>query len=513
MVPKRSTPQAKPYSIFLSLLTCSLLLVSCGAPASTLLNSLATPPASPTPLVALASPVVAQPSATPETSTDTPTALPASPTPVPATDTPTTVPPTAAPAGTAVPAIPTGNFSLAAGTTAAALNGTVQAGQTVSYTLGAAQSQPITLILDSPSGNVSLAVQGPDGKYLLDPSFKQTAWQYVLPSTGLYTLQVVGGATKADFSLTVKTPQVVSLGSAASTLNGSTANGYLYSYAVNVSAGQTLSASLNVPASSAILDIYGITSGTVLSDSLKVNSWSGALPVSDTYVVEVVPVNAQVVSYALTLSATLAAAGTPGASGTISFAPGTTASVVHGTVPAGQTVTYTVQADKNQPMILFLDSPHADLTLGVLNPDGTILLDPAQKWSYWQWQLPTTGLYTIQVIGGKAAENYTLTVKVAELVYFPGEPKTITLHGNTYPGYVHSYAFRLSAGVHLTVTLSDPSGEAYIDIFGIESGALLSWQAGDSSWSGNVPETEEVVVEVVPHNNASAVYSLTVSVP
>jgi hypothetical protein len=154
-----------------------------------------------------------------------------------------------------------------------------------------------------------------------------------------------------------------------------------------------------------------------------------------------------------------------------------------------------------------------DVTLGVLNPDGTTLLDPANKWSYWQWQIPKTGVYTIQVIGGASTAKYTLTAKLAQLIYFSTEPKSVTLHGNTFPGYVHSYAFRLSGGAHMTVSLNVPAGRAVLDIFGIETGSLLSFKAGATSWTGTLPKTQEYVIEVAPIHGASVVYSLTVSIP
>ena len=41
-------------------------------------------------------------------------------------------------------------------------------------------------------------------------------------------------------------------------------------------------------------------------------------------------------------------------------------------------------------MILLLEFPHGDVTLGVLKPNGNKLLDPAQKYTSWQWVLPKT---------------------------------------------------------------------------------------------------------------------------
>jgi hypothetical protein len=515
MAPKPPISRSKPHSVFIAVMVCVLLLTSCALPTIGSTNGSTTVPPGPTAQVFLNTPTSIPPSPTPQVLPDTPTSIPPSPTPVPPTATATPIPPSSTPQLTATPRAPTGSYALSPGTTAGLVQGSIQAGQVVTYTIGAVQSQPLTLIMDSPGKDVTLGVSEPNGNVLLNPALKQTAWQTVLPSTELYTIKVIGGASKESYSLTVKIPQMVNFapGATSMTLNGTTVNGYLYSYAVSCSVGQTMTVSLNVPSSTAVIDIYGLSGGTVVDASEAVNTWTGVLAQTQDYVIEVAPTHGQVVDYSLTVSVTAATASSLAAAGTVTFAPGTTAAVIQGTVQPGQVVTYTVQAGKAQPLILLLESPNTDVTLGVLNPDGTYLLNPANKWSYWQWQLPKTGQYTIQVIGGASTEKYTLTVKLGQLVYFDTEPKSVTLHGNTYPGYVVSYAFRLSAGLNMTVSLNTPSGEATIDIFGIETGSLLSFKEGATYWTGTLPETQEYVVEVVPRHGASTVYSLTVSIP
>jgi hypothetical protein len=74
------------------------------------------------------------------------------------------------------------------------------------------------------------------------------------------------------------------------------------SYALGCKAGQTMTVTLNVPSTTATLDVFGIASGTLLSASAKANTWTGVLPQSQEYVVEVIPNNGQVVNYSLTIS-------------------------------------------------------------------------------------------------------------------------------------------------------------------------------------------------------------------
>jgi hypothetical protein len=185
---------------------------------------------------------------------------------------------------------------------------------------------------------------------------------------------------------------------------------------------------------------------------------------------------------------------------------------VQGTVQSGQVVAYTLAAGESQPMILILDSPNNDLALGVLEPNGDKLLDPANKWNRWQWLLPRTGLYTIQVIGGATAENYTLTAKVAQPVNFAAGATSIILNGKTINGYVISYALSCKINQSMTVSLNVASSTAYLDVFGIATGPLLSASEKANTWTGVLPDSQAYVIEVIPNNGQVVNYSLTVTV-
>ena len=522
MLSKHPISQSKSYSIFVSLVISVLLLSSCSPTVS--ISSTPTPP-SPISLVAQATPTSNSsleptlPSSTPQVllNTPTPTLTPIPPSPTPQVLLDTATPSLSATLPTATTAPAGGNIVFNTGTTAALVGGTIQPGKIVTYTIQANQSQPMILIMGSPNNDVTLGVFQPNGATLLNPTSKRTKWQAALPVTGLYTIQVIGGATLETYSLTIKVAQLVNFASGANsiTLNGTMVNGYIFDYALGASAGQTLTATLNVPSSTAVLDIFGVATGQMLLDaSAQANTWSGVLPDTQGYVVEVVSTNGQGVSYSLTVSITGAPVNTASsAGGNIVFDTGTTAAELRGTVQPGQMLTYTIQANQFQPMILILESLKNDLTLGVLEPDGTTLLSPAKKWSRWQWMLPVTGLYTIRVIGSKTTEDYILTVKVAKLVNFPSGSTSITIYGTTHNGYVLSYAFRLSAGSIMTASLDVPSSKAYLDIFGVEHGSLLNYSEKANNWNGTLPYTDEYVVEVIPRGGYLTSFALTVSVP
>jgi hypothetical protein len=363
------------------------------------------------------------------------------------------------------------------------------------------------LILDSPKNDVTLGVFEPNGHTLLNPANKFTRWQGILPKTEIYTILVTGGATAEDYTLTAKVAQLVNFSAGASsiTLSGSTAKGYVFSYALTGSAGQTMTATLNVPSSTAYIDIFGIASGSLLSSAARSSTWTGVLPQTQAYVIEVIPNNGQVVNYSLTVSIGTTA-------GAIVMDTGTTAAEVQGAIRSGQEITYTLDARQSQPMILIMNSPNNDVTLGVFEPNGNMLLNPANKWTRWQGLLPQTEQYQIQVIGGISTENYTLTAKVPQLVNFASGTSSISLDGKTVNGFVFSYALSASANQTMKVTLNLPSSTAYIDIFGLASGTILSASAKANTWTGNLPQTQDYIIEVIPNNGQVVNYSLTVSV-
>ncbi len=133
-------------------------------------------------------------------------------------------------------------------------------------------------------------------------------------------------------------------------------------------------------------------------------------------------------------------------------------------------------------------------------------------YTYWQWSLPQTGLYTIHVIGGVTSETYTLTTKLAKLYTYPANGNSITINATNLKGYIKSYAFRLSAGVVMTLSLNVTSSVAYLDVFGVQTGSILNASERAVTWTGTMPSTQTYVVEVIPGSTESA-YALTITNP
>jgi hypothetical protein len=528
MAPKMQSFLTRTFSLFIALFVISALLAGCALPISIASVPSPTSPSqdlsTPTPIPATPTPLSVQDTPTPTSTPDAGATLSAIASATAAQvmlDTPTLEPATSTPiiaSGNTVSS--SGDIVFTAGTTAGVVQGTVAPGQVLSYTLGVGLSQPMVLIMDSPGSDVTIGLLGPNGAVLVDPANRWWNWQGMLPMSGMYTIQVIGGATTENFTLTIKIAQVVNFASGTSsiTLSGTTINGYLFDYALFCNGGQTLTASLNVPSTTAYLDIYGLQNGTLLSDSTRASTWSGILPQSQYYIVEVVPNNSQVVDYVLTLSCTgVAVNANPTVDyssyqgGDLLIAPGSTAVVRNGSINPGQVVTYTIQGTQYQPMIINVDSPNFDVTIGLRAPDGTYMFDPAKDYLNYQTPIHITGLYTIEVIGGSHTENYSLTVKLPKHVYLGNGTNSVSIKSATEQGYIVSYAINGNAGAVLTASLNVSSDVAYLDIFGVETGSVLSYSAKASSWTGTLKTTQYYVIEVIPRGGQIVGYTLTLT--
>jgi len=200
--------------------------------------------------------------------------------------------------------------------------------------------------------------------------------------------------------------------------------------------------------------------------------------------------------------------------GTIVFAEGATAGVVQGTLQANEVKNYDLSAEKNQALILIVDSPNSDVTLGVYRANGDVMIDPAEKWTQAQWLLPATEVYRIQLTNNEASSvSYTLTAKVAAQINFASGATSVTLAGSTPNGYVFTYAVRAVANQAMTVTLNAPANSAYLDIFGLAFGQLLLDPANKAtSFTGTLPSTQDYIIEIIPSSGQVVNYSLTVTI-
>lgn len=207
----------------------------------------------------------------------------------------------------------------------------------------------------------------------------------------------------------------------------------------------------------------------------------------------------------------------PGPAQPISFAPGATEAEAQGQIPANGIATYSVNAQAGQMMELTLSSNSQSARIAVLAPSGAPL--PPQRGNpegtYWQNTLPASGDYLIQVLAGNAAPvaNFSLNVTIPVRIHFAPGATSAQVQGTTNQSRVVTYLLKANGGQTMTVNLTAPPNSAGITIYGLQDGQpLIRSQSGATSWTGQLPMTQDYVIQVVPFGNGTVNYTLDVIV-
>jgi len=210
----------------------------------------------------------------------------------------------APPRPTTIPGAVRINFDT--GATSDVVEGVIQPGQVMNFLVGAAQGQPLMVSTNSYNNDVTFSVKGlQDGKILLDASQKFSSWQTMLSVTQDYLIQVIGGASKENFSLNVITPARISFdpGAISAVRKGTTPNGLDVSYILRANANQQMDLSLDAPDGNAVLSVYGYQDGQpYLRYVVESTTFSLKLPASQDYIIQVVPRAGGVAQYTLNIT-------------------------------------------------------------------------------------------------------------------------------------------------------------------------------------------------------------------
>ena len=196
------------------------------------------------------------------------------------------------------------------------------------------------------------------------------------------------------------------------------------------------------------------------------------------------------------------------------FAPGTTAGSVKGSLLPGQTQNIVFNAGYGQLTFITADSPNKDVTIGVSGVNGQVLVSPSQKWTSWKGYLPSTQDYIVQVSGGTTTENYEVTFVMPVRISFAAGATSGGVKSSLSPYQVQSYVVSAGAGVPMIVTAKNAN--VTLAIFGASDGVTLvpSWSAtkGYPGWQGILPSTQDYVVQVIAPPSAQS-YELIISIP
>ncbi|MBN1440539.1 MAG: hypothetical protein JW929_14120 [Anaerolineales bacterium] len=181
----------------------------------------------------------------------------------------------------------------AAGTTSGAYGGTLASGGSQSYILWAGWNQAMIVRADAPGSQTYLEIYNYwTGIRLCSLSSALSSWQGYLPRTGDYIVRLQNNAGGSDtYSLSVKIPARIQFarGAYSKSVWGKGSAAQTISYVLWARAGQTMTASVSSSTGASYLNIYGFSGGqSLVSSSSSQTSWTGALPQSQDYIVEVV---------------------------------------------------------------------------------------------------------------------------------------------------------------------------------------------------------------------------------
>ena len=383
----------------------------------------------------------------------TPTAAPAATatpipaatnTPAPAADTPvpptaTLIPPAEMPAAPAAqtPMAPSSEpipqrIRFAMGAVSAEVGGSLPAGGVARYVLQASAGQQMTLVLtaSAPGVHAVLALWGADGTVLISGGIDATVWSGLLPATQDYYIDVRSvTATPINYVLDVTipppaapaepVPQRIQFapGAISAEIGGSLPGNGIARYVLGASAGQQMS--LNLTQSSAgghaILALWGADGAVFISGGVDATAWSGLLPLTQDYYIDVRSVTSSPVDYILDVTIPPPSSSSEPFPRRIQFAPGGTSATVNGTLPGSSTVRHVLGAAAGQTMTVDLtdSAPGVNAILIIWGVDGTVLISSHAGATHWSGILPLTEDYYIDIRSATGATiGYTLHVSI-----------------------------------------------------------------------------------------------------
>ncbi len=144
--------------------------------------------------------------------------------------------------------------------------------------------------------------------------------------------------------------------------------------------------------------------------------------------------------------------------------------------------------------------------------DGRTLLSADGRAMAFRGPLPRTQDYLIAIYGGLAETQYTLSVVIPRRISFRSGATAARLQGNVGAHTTVTYLARARADQTMTVTITAPTDDVLLTIYGLDDGQpLVRAASGATNWSGTLPATQDYVIMVVG-TDAARRYTLDVEI-
>jgi hypothetical protein len=187
-------------------------------------------------------------------------------------------------------------------TTTAMLQGVIGAADVQTFIVRADLGQPLLVQVDSARNEVHLAVRTKGGTSILSLASGQTGWRGAAPDTEDYLIDLQGGTAAHAFALRVMKPRKIKFkeGAASARILDRAVGGTPMAYSVLAIKDEELDVGLSGTASEAVLGVTGYVDGQVYLDPQDgETSFSMTVPLTQDYIVEVVPSSGHTLNFAL----------------------------------------------------------------------------------------------------------------------------------------------------------------------------------------------------------------------
>lgn len=297
-------------------------------------------------------------------------------------------------------------------------------------------------------------------------------------------------------------------------------------YVLRALAGQTMSLTLVTSQGTAVLVVVGADGTVLLPMSNGAITWSGKLPSTQDYTIEVRSTAVNVMNYALQVTipplATTVPQDTPRR---ITFAPGATSASITGSTATNGQDRFVLRILQGQTLTATLTSAQNNVILIIYGADGNVLISDHAGATTFTGKVPTTQDYYIDTRSvGSAVVPFTLKVTIppvatvppppaARRISFPPGGTSVTVQGTTTANATDRWVLAAQAGQTMTVNVSSTQGQMLLYVAGIDGNVLKSSGAGGPTWSGILPSTQDYVLGISTATGAPAAYSLQVTIP
>jgi hypothetical protein len=202
----------------------------------------------------------------------------------------------------------------------------------------------------------------------------------------------------------------------------------------------------------------------------------------------------------------------------LSFVADATSGDVNGTIQAGQTLHYVLNAAQGQPMIVTLNSQNNDVTMTIKTAGGTSLVTNGQNLNM---LLPVTEDYYFYIYGGASPETFDLSIGTPARIKFDLGKTSATLSGKTTAGFTIappsgadiSYVLFANQGQKMDLSLNGVGPNGVLAVYGFSDGQpYLRYVTEQTTFSLVLPATQDYIIQVVPRAGMIISYTLVVTV-